>query len=49
MVAFALDEALATADRIAEMRAIAPRPSPEDGGLQPDQRFASDEDYDDAA
>lgn len=47
MTAFALDEALATVDAIAERRAIAPRP--EQGGLRPDERFASDEDYDDEA
>ena len=56
MIAFALDEALAASDLIADRRAAeAHRPdvAPEDGGLRPDERYAVDEDYaedlDDAA
>lgn len=47
MIAFALDEALAVADQIAERRAMTPTPDPEDGGLRPGERHATDEDYDD--
>jgi hypothetical protein len=56
VIAFALDEALAASDLIADRRAAeAHRPdvAPEDGGLRPDERYAVDEDYaedlDDAA
>lgn len=49
MIAFALDEALAAVDTIAERRAMTPIPDPKDGGLRPGERHATDEDYDDAA
>lgn len=47
MTAFALDEALAAVDAIAERRAASPPIPPEMGGLRPDERYVTDEDYDD--
>lgn len=49
VTAFALDEALAVSDRIAERCAMTPTPTAEEGGLRPGERYASDEDYEDAA
>ena len=47
VIAFALDEALAASDLIADRKA-AEKPA-RDESLRPDERYSVDEDYDDAA